>query len=133
MNLIAEAGDVIGIANDDTVTAELSVVMRNNGNHRVNEPITVTFYRDEALTQVLGSETVPAPGGEFLGMTGCAVRGLEVTIDADWGEVTGTGPYPYWVKVDSDNAIPEEDEEDNVANGWVSVVSNKSYVPFLSR
>jgi len=122
-----------GSVEEGMVNAMLSLEIRNNGNTRVNQPINVTFYRDEALTKVIGSATVPAPDENFVGMTGCAVRGFDVTVTASWAEDLETGVYPYWAKVDSSNSVGEENEKDNVASGIVTVIPASLYIPMVVR
>lgn len=125
------AGRVSGEAG--TISANLSIEMRNNGNTRVNRPIKVTFYRDAALKKVMGTATVPAPDADFVGMTGCAVRGLTVTVNAVWEETLSPGNYPFWVKVDSDNSIAEPNEADNIATGTFLVPVESVHLPVLLR
>jgi hypothetical protein len=132
VNLIAtEPRMAPASADDGTVTARLSVTMRNNGNTRVDQPIKVTFYRDAALTQVIGSKTVPAPDADFVGMTGCSVRGITVGLNATWNEDLAGGEHSYWVKVDSDGLIAEGNEGDNVAVGKLLVAPGGVFIPLL--
>ncbi|MGD8805472.1 MAG: CARDB domain-containing protein, partial [Chloroflexota bacterium] len=120
-------------SSDDGTSATLTVLMRNNGNTRVNEPITVTFYRDAALTEVVGQTTVPAPDADFTGMTGCAVRGLEVEVQANWQEELNTGDYFFWAKVDSSSSITEVREDDNVIIGKLKILPVGAFVPLVTR
>jgi len=134
VNLVAvETNHPVATAKEGMVSARLSVEMRNNGNTRVNEPIEVTFYRNQALTQVIGTTTVPAPSDDFLGMTGCAVRGLHVTANASWAEDLEPGEYPFWAKVDSNGSVGEEDENDNVASGFFEVFASGTYIPMAVK
>ncbi len=133
VNLVAtEANGQQGKSSDGTTTAKLNVVMRNNGNTRVNDPITVTFYRDAALNQEIGQTTVPAPDADFMGMTGCAVRSLQVDVQASWQEDLSPGDYPFWVKVNSDGAIGETNENDNVSTGMFKVIPVGVFIPLVT-
>ncbi|MFN2222838.1 MAG: CARDB domain-containing protein, partial [Candidatus Promineifilaceae bacterium] len=134
VNLIAAEAYARSVrSSDDGTSATLTVLMRNNGNTRVNEPITVTFYRDAALTEVVGQTTVPAPDADFTGMTGCAVRGLEVEVQANWQEELNTGDYFFWAKVDSSSSITEVREDDNVIIGKLKILPVGAFVPLVTR
>ena len=109
------------------------VAVRNNGNTRVNDPITVTFYSDEALTQVLGTKTIQVPDNDAPGMTGCAVRPKWVSIDATWEGGMAPGEYRYWIKVDSSESIDESDEADNVTSGIILMMPAGVYLPITLR
>ncbi|MGD8805471.1 MAG: hypothetical protein PVH65_06450 [Chloroflexota bacterium] len=127
----SEAYGLQGRSTGGETTVTLFAVMRNNGNSRVNEPITLTFYRDAGLTQVIGQTTVPAPDADFMGMTGCAVRGLKVSVQASWQEELSSGEYPFWVKVDSSGSIDELDEADNVTNGIFRIAPAGTFIPLV--
>lgn len=77
-------------------TATLRVRIRNNGNTPTTAPFQVKFYRDANRTQLIGQATVPA------GLEGCAVN--DVVVEVEW-ENLSPGVYPYWVTVDSEEAI----------------------------
>ena len=124
-------GGSIGVGGH--VSARLTVAIRNNGNTRVNEPITVTFYGDEDLTQVLGTKTIQAPDEDFPGMTGCAVRPIWVSVDATWENGITPGEHRYWAKVDSSGSIDESDETDNVISGVILLVPVGSFLPLVMR
>ncbi len=106
--------------------------MRNNGNARLNQPVTVTFYRDKALTDVIDSRTIPAPGEDFMGLTGCAVRGFRIEIDATWPGGLEPVEYRYWAKVDSGEAVVESNEADNVTSGYVLALPHDYFVPWVT-
>jgi hypothetical protein len=133
VNLVATAVDSqMGAAIDGDASVLLTVVMRNNGNTRVNAPINVTFYSDKNLTKVIGTTTVQAPNDDFIGMTGCGVRGLKVNVHGIWPD-TPPGDYMYWVKVDSSNSISEVREDDNVASGVLTILPAGTFLPLLVR
>ncbi len=135
VNLIAteplRGGGSIG--GGGTVSARIGITVRNNGNARLNQPVTVTFYRDQALTKVIGSETIPAPGDDFMGLTGCAVRPIKVEVNASWPEGMEPGEYRYWAKVDSPGSVAESNESDNVVSGLVLMLPAAGYVPLVAR
>jgi len=107
-----------------SVTATLSVQLVNNGNQLVDLPFTVTFYSDAALTQVIDSTVITD------GVPGCVRR--RVTVSVDWPDLE-VGLHPYWVKVDSANAISETDEADNVIEGQVFVGTWRLYLPIVAN
>jgi len=115
-----------------TVTATLTVDVRNNGTLRAEAPFNVTFYSDQALSQVIGTAVVPAPGGDFPGLTGCATR--YVTVEVPWSDL-GFGWHDYWIEVDSGGAIGEgpDGELDNVTQGRVLVPSTQVNLPAILR
>jgi subtilase family serine protease len=64
------------------------------------------------------------------GLAGCEAR--RVTAAVSWPDLT-VGVHPFWVRIDSGDAIPESDETDNVASSSVSV--SPSYhivIPLIS-
>lgn len=128
---LGNSGGTIGL--DGQISSRLSVEVRNNGNARSLDPITVTFYADEALTQVLGTKTIQSPVDDSPGMTGCAVRPMPVSIDAEWEAGLTPGTYPYWVKVDSSGSIDESNENDNVASGVIVLLPAAQYLPLMVR
>jgi hypothetical protein len=133
VNLFAtQANGQVGSVSDGKTSVKLNVVMRNNGNTRPNQPIDVTFYRDAALTQVIGQATVPAPSGDFYGMTGCAVRSLKVPVQAVVQEELSPGDYPFWAKVDSSGSISEPNESDNVISGTFRIVPTGVFIPLIA-
>ena len=107
-----------------SVTATLPVEIVNNGNQLVTAPLSVTFYSDQALTQVIGSVVIQAD------LSGCARR--RVTASVAWPNL-GAGFHSYWVKVDSANVIAETNETDNVVTGHVVVGSRRLYLPLISK
>lgn len=102
-----------------TTGITLSATIYNNGNTLARGPITVTFYSDASLTQVVGSSV-------FTGtLKGCARQG--VTFSVFWDSLSA-GAYPYWVKVEGDKNIA-----DNVAAGLVLVNPNQNFLPLVLR
>jgi hypothetical protein len=112
------------LTQDNTsVTATLSVQLVNNGNRLVAMPLTVTFYSDAALSQIIDTMVIT---GEI---PGCVRR--RVTASMDWPDL-GVGLHPYWAKVDSSNAIVETNEADNVIAGQVFVGTRQLYLPVVA-
>jgi hypothetical protein len=116
---------VATIGPDGKATALLEVPIRNAGNTAVQDTFRVTFYADAALTQVIDSLLVSPQ------IKGCAMQSIDVR-----GQWPGLAPgkHTYWVKIDSDNAIPEQpaDDRDNIAKGTVLVTTHRVLIP-LSR
>ena len=107
-----------------TGTALLSVDVLNNGSISLLTPVTVTFYADSGLLQPIGAVTIGA------GVAGCTSRSTRVF--ANWVGLP-VGTHPFWVKVDSLNAVIEADENDNVATGTVTVNQYGTYLPVVQR
>ncbi len=105
---------IVAYGDDDLATAKLSVSFRNNGNIEVGESFKVTFYSDEALTQIIGSKTINTE------IRGCATRAYKT--DVEWSDLP-LGTHPFWVKVDSGNEIAEipANNADNIGAGQVQV------------
>lgn len=100
----------------------LRATIRNNGNAAVSEPVTVTFYEDAGLTQVMGSVVIEPQ------LRGCARSSYEVVLP--W-VYTVVGDYPFWVEVDSADLIDETNEGDNVGNGVVHIWENGVFLPAI--
>lgn len=109
---------------ESSVTSTLLIQIVNNGNQLVSEPLTVTFYTDATLTQVIDSMVITS------GIPGCARR--RVTASVVWPD-RGVGFHPFWIKVDSANAITETNEADNVITGQVFVGNQQLYLPLVFR
>lgn len=107
----------------DTVTVTLSVSVRNNGNTRASGPLTVTFYSDEGLAQPIGS-------GVLSDLGGCARQAA--TVETTWADLAD-GPHPFWVKVDSSEAITEGLETDNLTQGMVLINPHQVFLPLILR
>jgi hypothetical protein len=106
-----------------TASVTLSAVVKNSGNNAVHEPVAVTFYSDEDLTIAIGSVT-------FSNLGGCARPQTVVTTTWDG---LALGPHPFWVKVDSAEAISESKETDNIMGGWVAIVLPRILLPLVHR
>jgi hypothetical protein len=106
-----------------TVNVPLSIGVRNNGNRPVTMPFTVTFYRDAARTQSIGSTTISGVGG-------CARRMAMATVT--WNNL-GPGVHSYWAVIDSGNVIPETNKSDNVIAGKVFVNPRQIFLPATRR
>ncbi len=111
-----------------TTDVSISASLRNNGNHAPLTSFEVTFYEDAALSQPIGSATVPPPGINRPGLTGCARR--DIVVDTLW-EGLSTGTHRYWVEIDSGDQIDESDEGDNIIRGFVIVNPRQSYSPVI--
>lgn len=109
---------------ETSVTATLPVQIVNNGNRRVTAPLTVTFYSDYTLTQIIDSAVITG------GVPGCVRQ--RVTANVEWPDLT-VGFHSYWVKVDSTDAISETNEADNVIAGNVFVGTQGVYLPLIAK
>ena len=107
----------------DSVTVTLSAEVMNGGNVAVTGTVTVEFYSNEALTASIGSAV-------FAGLGGCA-RHLAV-VTTTW-ESLGPGSYPFWVKADSPETVPESLETDNVMQGLVMIDPSSLFLPLVTR
>lgn len=111
VNFIVESTTVEASHNaDDTYDARLKANFRNNGSVVAGEPFLVSFYSDQAMTQLIGSTAVSAS------VRGCATASYSAAVD--WRGLP-EGTYQYWAKVDSLNTIREAAESDNVITGTV--------------
>jgi hypothetical protein len=113
-----------------TVNVPISAVIRNNGNVAPGNNFFITFYKDAALTQPIGTTTIPAPSPSTAGMTGCSR--LTKPVSVTWNNLT-PGVHKFWVKVDSTNGVIEITESDNFGSGTVFVNAQQSYVPVVRR
>lgn len=122
--LIDRVGNVHTVTSPGgTASAKLSVTFRNNGNAGVDEPFTVTFYEDAALTQAIGSVDVVNE------VFGCASKPYVVSVD--WSDLA-PGVHTYWVKVDSGDVINETPgDTDNVGSGNVRVAKHGAFMPVV--
>jgi hypothetical protein len=112
---------------NSTVDVILSVGVMNNGNHVTADNIQVTFYSDEGLNKEIGTAVIPKPSNFYAGMVGCARK--TIRVETLW-ENLSQGIHQYWVRVDGDDSIPESDENDNVASGFVWVdPQHQTYLP----
>lgn len=104
--------------------ADIGVSFRNNGNAKINQSFTVTFYSDTALSNEIGSVTVPAT------VNGCAREAYTATVN--WSGLQ-PGVNRYWAVIDSQSNITEADEDDNLVSGYVLVDPDQIYLPFVQR
>ena len=111
-------------ASESSVTATLSVQFVNNGNQRITVPLTVTFYSDAALTQIINSTVITD------GVVGCA--GRRMTVSVIWPDL-GPGSHPFWVKLDAPDTIAETNETDNVASSQTFVGTHRVYLPLVAK
>jgi hypothetical protein len=110
----------------ETASAEISVTFRNNGNTKVDQPFTVTFYKDAALTIPIAAVEISAD------VLGCASR--PYVASAEWSGLA-KGINNYWVKIDSHDTIDEEPpgNNDNAGSGWVLVSTNRALLPTIQQ
>lgn len=80
--------------NNQPANVHLQAGFSNTGDGPINSgPITVSFYADVALTQLIGRQTI-----ETTTIPGCARQAFQVA--AVWQNLP-PGQHPYWVKLDS--------------------------------
>lgn len=106
-----------------TTSVTISASVRNNGNTEVTTPFTVTFYSDSELAQPIGSSTISSLGG-------CARTAASAMTT--WAGLS-TGLHRYWVRIDSHQTIRESREGDNIAQGFVLVNPNQTFLPAVRR
>jgi hypothetical protein len=113
-------------------SALLTASFRNSGTMSVIAPVTVTFYADQALTQVIGSAVYdPNTRGAVTGCSWGARNGEHVSVM--WSNLP-VGTHNYWAKIDPANTIGETSDTDNVTTmGTVTVRPYGTYVPLTSR
>lgn len=104
---VAELGASFGIS--------LTAKVFNNGNVTSNKAVVVTFYSDAAMTQPIGSTTIPA------GLGGCALQSATATV---WWNNLTPGAWNFWVKVDAGNVLSESNEQDNTSKGTIVLAAN---------
>lgn len=124
INLYPQRVSTLFAYSDGTGTADvvLEAVVGNNGTQTA-APFEVTFYRDQARTQVIGSATVT-------GLTGCSTRTISVSVP--WEDLS-PGLHYYWVAADSGSVVTEQSESDNVRRGSVFVDGELSFLPSISK
>jgi hypothetical protein len=119
VNLVAgEAPDVQKNVEGLLTDVDLSVSFSNEGSTGILDSFKVTFYKDAALTQVIGeTEINPRISG--------IINGCSWDHPTDWATVTWSvpvGTHSFWAKIDSGNSISgETSESDNVTNGKVTI------------
>lgn len=123
-NLVAEmVYGSVPLTSGEPTTATLTTRFYNNGNAAVTEPFEVTFYADEAQTQIIGTAVI-SPNVE-----GCGKPGYQASIQ--WSNLPA-GPHAFWVEVDSADIILEP-QTDNVASGLVIVAPHNIFLPVVVR
>ncbi len=103
-------------------TATIGLAMANNGDTGLPFPIMVFWYRDAAHTQPIASRQVTD-------LPGCDGR---LSLTATW-VLSGAGVHPYWAVIDPANQLPEWNEADNVAIGYVLVAPRQQFLPLVMR
>ncbi|MEM7115503.1 MAG: hypothetical protein AAF614_23885 [Chloroflexota bacterium] len=115
-----------GLTETETVTATLSVDIRNKGNHSVDTPYTVSFFADAAMTMPIGS-TVVNPV-----QRGCALHGATAMVE--WPGLA-PGKHSFWVLVDSEDVVVETPANniDNQGVGFVLVDPQQISLPIIRK
>jgi len=118
VNLVAgDAPDVTKASGGSSTAVDISVSFYNNGSTGIFDTFKVTFYKDSALTQVIGEAEINPRNSGF-------INGCSWDHPTDWATVTWSvpvGTHNFWAKIDSRNSISETSESDNVASGKVTV------------
>jgi len=116
---------VVATTDSGTATVEIHARFTNNGNVSVQHPFGVAFYRDEALTDLIGTASVTTT------VQGCGIYEYEAT--RTWANLP-VGEHKYWAKIDPGGAIPETDKSfaDNVAEGTVFIGTQTQFFPLLT-
>ena len=127
------AQNVVTLARQDNKGAALlTASFRNSGTMSIIAPVTVTFYADQALTQVIGS-TVYDPNTRGA-VTGCSWAGRNGEHASIMWNNLSVGTHRYWAKIDPANTILETSDADNVTtSGTVTVRPYGTYVPLTNR
>lgn len=115
-----------------TAWVDLTATFRNDGTKSIVAPFKITFYSDSALTNVIGSAMYdPNNKGAVTGCTWDGRNDQRVTIR--WNNLPA-GKYYYWAKIDSENAIAEPKENDNVTRmGTVIIYPYGTNIPVVNR
>jgi hypothetical protein len=118
VNLIAgDAPDVQKNSSGTLTDVDLSVSFYNNGSAGILDSFNITFYKDSALTQVIGeTEINPRLSGII---NGCSWDHPTDTATVTWSVPVGT--HNFWAKIDGRNSIGETNEGDNVTSGKVTI------------
>ncbi len=96
-----------------SVSVSLTTTILNNGNTTATEPMVVSFYADEELTQVIGTAVLTEP------LYGCAMQ--QTAVSVTWPDLT-SGTFPYWVTISNE-----------LETGLVLINPQSVYLPFASR
>ena len=134
-NLVGGAArNVVTVTNRQTNkgAALLTATFRNSGTLSAIQPIKVTFYSNQALTQEIGSVVYdPNIRGAVAGCSWGGRNGEQASVM--WSNLA-PGTYQYWAKIDTLNAVGETIETDNVTTaGQVTVRPYGTFVPLTSR
>jgi hypothetical protein len=128
------ARNVVTVTNRQTNkgAALLTATFRNSGTLSAIQPIKVTFYSNQALTQEIGSVVYdPNIRGAVAGCSWGGRNGEQASVM--WSNLA-PGTYQYWAKIDTLNAVGETIETDNVTTaGQVTVRPYGTFVPLTSR
>ena len=111
-----------------TTTASIAATFLNDGNAHITTPISVTFFSNPLLTDVIGTAIInPAQG-----VLGCAQR--DYTASIEW-EGLSPGVNDYWAKVYVDDPdFDETSDTDNVLHGRVLVdPAYSTHLPVVGR
>ncbi len=118
-----------------TAEAFVEVTVVNNGTYTPDTNFDIGFFKDKDLNELIGTVTVPEPGGGVPGVSGCVRR--EISAGLVWSDLT-PGKHDYWVKIDSGGAIVESEpggsgENDNVIQAFVLVNPEQWLFPVVSK
>lgn len=116
-------------APNGTADVELIVPVHNNANHGLKTNFNVTFYSDEALTEVIGTSSIEGPSEDPIGLQGCGIHFMQASVT--WSNLP-VGSHQYWAKIDPLNQIGESNEADNIISGKVLVLPPQVYFPTVS-
>ena len=113
-----------------TADATISVNFSNTGTTSITDPFEVTFYADAAMTDEIGTAVVdPEVQGAI---NGCSWGRKSDAASVVWTDLA-VGTYTYWVKIDSNNDIDDEtNENDNIATGQVTIFRLGNRLPIIS-
>ncbi|MGB1249163.1 MAG: hypothetical protein ACPG8W_00910 [Candidatus Promineifilaceae bacterium] len=109
------------VTQSGTASAEIRVRFNNNGSLNTQIPFAVGFYRDAALTDLIGTVNVSTAEG-------CGLREYEATLI--WNNLS-LGEHKYWAKVDIGGAISETSVTDNVVEGTVFIGTHQVFLPVV--
>jgi hypothetical protein len=133
VNLVGgQAHDAVGYVKlpGSTGSARITASFRNSGITSITQPFKVTFYRNAALTQAIGSVTFnPAVQGAI---TGCSWGGRNnFQVSMVWNNLA-IGSHRYWAVIDSQDAISESSDGDNVTSeGTVHLFRYANFNPVV--
>ncbi len=120
----ASAGSVVAGSGSEPASALLTVDVRNVGTTPAGQGFAINFYRDAALTDLIGSAAVPA------GLPGCESR--TAVAQKRWSNLA-PGRHSFWAKVDADGVVGETNESDNVIQGSVFIPTDRLWLPLTLR